>query len=315
VIVDHCSLSWSLDESLSFTKSTSLVTAQWCIISEGLNPNHHGYGSLIAPSADSQISFHHNLYADNYGRCPRVGSRGRVNFLFDYRNNVLFNWGTGYDWGAWAVYGKEEAENVDVNYIGNVSIAGADTSIEATLASGFHPRFELTTSGFRQAAFSSHAKSSRIHQSGNLIDSNVNGTLDATDTGWKMINGVYTRMEVPFPVAMPYAVATEPAARALESVLRHAGAWPRDTVDTRVVDGVRKQSGRIIKSQSEVGGWPDLRLSPPPQDTDGDGLPDEWERAHGLNPAYPSDAARIARDGSGYANIEIYVNSLLPSAP
>ena len=312
VIVDHCSLSWSLDENFSFTKATSRVTAQWCIISEGLNPNHHGYGSLIAPSTNSLMSFHHNLYANNYGRCPRVGSRGRVNFLFDYRNNVLFNWGTGYDWGAWGVYGKEETEGVDINYIGNVSIAGADTSIEATLASGFHPRFELTTEGFRRAALSSHAKSTRIYQSDNRIDSNVNGKLEARDTGWEMVYGVYTRMDKPFAVAPLYAVTTEPADRAYESVLQHAGAWPRDVVDARVVDGVHKQSGRIIRSQSEVGGWPELKALPAPRDTDGDGLPDEWERAHGLDPADPSDASKPAKNGGGYSNIEVYANGLVP---
>lgn len=142
VIVDHCSMSWGLDENCSFTKSTRDVTAQWCIISEGLNPKHHGYGSLIAPGADCRMSFHHNLYADNFGRCPRVGSRGMIQFLFDYRNNVNFNWGTGYDWGAWAVYGKAEDENVDINFVGNYSVAGPDTSIEATLAKGFTPRFD-----------------------------------------------------------------------------------------------------------------------------------------------------------------------------
>src|SRR4051812_49344308 len=145
VIVDHCSVSWGLDENFSFTKSTTNVTAQWCIISEGLNSKHHGYGSLIAPDADSRMSFHHNLYADNYGRNPRVGSRGPINFLFDYRNNVIFNWGTGYDWGVWAVYGNEQGENVDMNFVGNYSIAGPDTSIEATREKVFSPRFELTT--------------------------------------------------------------------------------------------------------------------------------------------------------------------------
>jgi pectate lyase len=317
VIVDHCSLSWGLDENFSFTKSTTNVTAQWCIISEGLNPKHHGYGSLIAPDVDCQMSFHHNLYANNYGRNPRVGSRGQTKFLFDYRNNVLFNWGTGYDWGAWAVYGNETGENVNMNYVGNYSIAGLDTSIEATLAAGFHPRFETSNEGFRKSALASHAKTSRIFQSGNKIDSNVNGKLDGTDTGWGMVFGVYTKVENPWDVAAAFAVTTESSDAAYEHVLACAGAtpWRRDAADRRVVEGVRNQNGRLIFSQAKVGGWPELKSTPPPLDTDKDGIPDEWEMAHGLNPKDGSDASKPAKDGSGYSNIEVYVNSLCLKCP
>lgn len=313
IIVDHCSISWGLDENFSFTKSTTDVTAQWCIISEGLNPKHHGYGSLIAPDVDSRMSFHHNLYADNFGRNPRVGSRAHIDFVFDYRNNVIFNWGTGYDWGVWAVYGNEEVENVDFNFVGNYSIAGPDTSIEATREKGFSPRFDLTTDGYRRAALSSNRKTSRIYQSGNRSDSNVNGKLDGKDIGWDMVNGLYTRSDTPFPVPEPYAVATEPANEAYERVLQSAGAmpWRRDAVDRRVVEGVRAQSGRIINSQSQVGGWPELKGMPAPVDLDGDGLPDEWELAHGLDPKKPADSSQLAKDGSGYSNLELYLNRLV----
>jgi pectate lyase len=313
VMVDHCSVSWGLDENLSFTKSTRNVTAQWCIISEGLNPKHHGYGSLIAPDADCQMSFHHNLYADNFGRCPRVGSRGMIHFLFDYRNNVNFNWGTGYDWGAWAVYGKAEDENVDINFVGNYSVAGRDTSIEATLARGFSPRFELSTEGFRQAALSSHQKTSRIYQCGNKIDSNVNGKLDGADTGRGMVYGVYTRMEAAFPIPAEWAVRTDPVDIGYQQVLANAGAtpWRRDVVDARVVQGVHDQTGKVINSQKEVGGWPELKSTAAPLDSDGDGIPDEWEKAHGLDPHNPADGNTAAPNG--YTHLEIYLNSLHPA--
>jgi pectate lyase len=313
VIVDHCSISWGMDENFSFTKAIKNVTAQWCIISEGVNHKHHGYGSLIAPEgADCEMSFHHNLYADNFGRNPRVGSRGRINFLFDYRNNVIFNWGTGYDWGVWAVYGNEEVENVDMNFVGNYAIAGPDTSIEATREKGFSPRFELTTAGYRQAALSSNHKTSRIYQSGNKIDSNVNGELDGIDNGWNMVNGVYTKMDEAFPIAAEFAVKTEPVDRAYQHVLAYAGAtpWHRDAVDARIVEGVRKQTGRVMDSQKEVGGWPELKSTPAPLDSDGDGIPDTWEKAHGLNPKDASDASKPAKDGGGYSNIEVYINGL-----
>jgi hypothetical protein len=201
-----------------------------------------------------------------------------------------------------------------MNFIGNSSIAGLDTSIEATRAKGFSPRFNLTTAGYRQAALSSNRKTSRIYQSGNKIDSNVNGKLDGIDNGWSMVNGVYTQMDAPFPVPNTFAVMTEPVDQAYEHVLSSAGAfpWRRDAVDSRIVEGVRNQTGRVINSQSEVGGWPELKSTPAPRDSDGDDIPDEWEKAHGLNPNDARDAASPARDGSGNSNLEIYLNSLIP---
>jgi hypothetical protein len=203
-----------------------------------------------------------------------------------------------------------------MSFVGNYAIAGPDTSIEATRAKGFSPRFELTTEGYRQAALSSNRKTSRIFQSGNKIDSNVNGKLDGIDNGWNMVNGVYTRMDAPFPIPTAFAVTTESADQAYDHVLSSAGAfpWRRDAVDSRVVEGVGNQTGRIINSQGEVGGWPELKSAPAPLDSDGDGIPDEWEKVHGLNPNDPHDAANPARDGSGYSNLEIYLNSLIPPA-
>jgi hypothetical protein len=240
----------------------------------------------------------------------RAGSRGQLKFVFDYRNNVQFNWGTGYDWGAWAVYGNEQGESIDFNFIGNYSIAGSDTSIEATREHGFSPRFETSTEGFRNSALASHAKTSRIFQQGNRIDSNVNQELDGKDTGWKMVYGTYTKLDAPVAVPAEFAVKTDSAEEAYRTVLAKAGASPRDQVDARVIKGVRDQNGRIVFSQSEVGGWPALASGTAPRDSDQDGIPDEWEKAHGLNPNDATDSGKITE--SGYSNLEIFLASLAP---
>lgn len=83
----------------------------------------------------------------------------------------------------------------------------------------------------------------------------------------------------------------------------------RDAVDARVVAGVQDRSGRIIDSQTDVGGWPDLAPGAPWIDSDGDGLPDDWERAHGLDPHDPSDGA-ADHDGDGFTNLEDWLNAL-----
>ena len=77
----------------------------------------------------------------------------------------------------------------------------------------------------------------------------------------------------------------------------------------QLVETCARRTGSIIDSQWEVGGWPEYRGGAPPPDSDRDGMPDAWEKAHGLNPRDASDAARD-RDGDGYTNIEEYINSL-----
>ena len=81
-------------------------------------------------------------------------------------------------------------------------------------------------------------------------------------------------------------------------------------MDNRVIDGVRTKTGRLITSQKEVGGWPKLEGATAPADTDSDGMPDAWEISHKLNPNDAADASKMAADGTGYTNIETYLNSL-----
>jgi hypothetical protein len=84
----------------------------------------------------------------------------------------------------------------------------------------------------------------------------------------------------------------------------------RDAADARLVGHVRSRSGKLIDSQAEVGGWPQLKSGPAPVDSDGDGMPDDWEKQRGLNPRDPSDGAGDA-DKNGYTNIEEYLNGLV----
>jgi hypothetical protein len=87
----------------------------------------------------------------------------------------------------------------------------------------------------------------------------------------------------------------------------------RDAVDRRVVEQVRRGTGRIIDSPDDVGGWPTYRTGLPRPDRDADGVPDEWELQHGFNPADASDGRQDA-DGDGYTNLEEYLNGTSPQA-
>jgi hypothetical protein len=98
VILDHCSAGWSVDECLSPSGGIADITVQWCLIAESLNHSvhskgAHGYGSLVR--AIGGVSLHHNLWAHNHGRNPRLGDNyNKPPYpTFDVRNNVMYNYG------------------------------------------------------------------------------------------------------------------------------------------------------------------------------------------------------------------------------
>jgi hypothetical protein len=88
-------------------------------------------------------------------------------------------------------------------------------------------------------------------------------------------------------------------------------------VDERVIASVRTGKPAfgdgIIDSLADVGGWPEYRPAPAAGDADRDGMPDAWERSHGLDPADPADAASDS-DRDGYTAVEEYLNGTDPSA-
>lgn len=304
VIVDHVSASWSIDESLSVTDSDR-VSVQWSFITESLNlschpEGRHGYGSLIRYGS-GRVSYHHNLYAHHFNRNPRVGD----NITLDFVNNVI------YDWGTDASYSGGAAEGITkVNYIGNYLVAGPNTPAAK-----------------RNRAFNGGSLNTWIYQDGNVIDGNVNGVHDGTNTGWAMFVNQYTPQAAPVnPATADEAGVKETpdslvditptdAEAAYNMVLLNAGSSrKRDAVDLRIFNEVRSETGAMINSQNDVGGFPLLNSLPAPVDTDQDGLPDTWENQNGLNANDPADAALIAPNG--YSNLENFVNSnlLAPTA-
>ena len=286
VILDHVSASWSVDETLSVTESNN-VTVQWSFITESMKQSchekgAHGYGSLIRYGS-GVVTYHHNLYAHHDSRNPRLGD----NVGLDFVNNVIYNWG-----GESGYSGAAEEGSPRLNYVGNYLVAGPQT----------------TSSKLR--AFNGGGATTLIHQSNNFLDGDKDGTRDGADNGWVMFIGAYTRRE-PARFEFPQ-VTTNDAATAYELVLKTSGSsLRRDSADTRVAGEVRGETGRHINSQNEVGGFPFLNPGPALNDSDGDGIPDEWESHHGLNPTDGADG-RVVGAG-GYTNLERYLNDLVPT--
>ncbi|HTD93798.1 MAG TPA: hypothetical protein VK644_08305 [Chitinophagaceae bacterium] len=312
IIIDHCSMSWSTDEVFSLYGGDS-TTLQWNIISEPMNYSyhfetgdkdyeHHGYGGIWG---GSHLSAHHNLFAHCNSRNPRFnGTRlGATEELVDYRNNVIYNWGGN------TVYGGEGGQ---YNIVGNYYRYGPSTSkgVRFRVLNPF--RQEKPEIGF-----------GKFFVEGNFVD----GAEDVSSNNWLGIvmnnNGTEADKKEAI-VSAPFLVLALPvqtAKDAYDQVLKLAGAsFARDTLDMRIISDVKNRTGGFIDVQGgfphgtsydlTVGAWPALRTISAKKDSDKDGIPDQWESAHGLNPSNAKDASRFSANGS-YTNIELYLNSLL----
>jgi hypothetical protein len=333
VIIDHVSASWGLDENMSLYRHvynrngekplklpTVNITIQNSIFSEALDTYNHAFGSTIG---GHNSSFMRNLWANNVARNPSVGMDGDFNFV----NNVIFNW-----WNRSADGGDHRSL---YNFINNYYKPGPITPVGKPISY----RILKPESGRSPDTRNKYGKA-YVH--GNIVEGNEAVTKDNWNGGVQiedhpnagaLIDSI--RVDKPFP--MP-KVTIVPAQQAYDYVLANAGATlpKRDAVDERIVRVVKtgkieynenaegvaatrflkrrlppdsyKQG--IISDISQVGGYPEYKGTPY-KDSDNDGIPDSWEKAHGLNPNDPSDSPQIAKNGGGYSNIEVYLNSLV----
>ena len=321
VIVDHCSVSWGMDENISLYRymkrmpdgsrvklPAENITIQWCISSEALNPRNHAFGGTWG---GRDATFHHNLFACNTGRNPSIGMGGE----FDYRNNVIFNWRHR------TMDGGDETSLVNV--INNYYKPGPATNANmcSTIArieqrNMYSPGRQWEVGGwYPQAA----PRPGKWYVAGNVVEGYPEIAADNWK-GMKLLDGDGTldmaRVNSPFE---GWPVRQQTAEEAFRSVLAKAGATRprRDAVDARIIELVRtgrQMTGNgIINDPREVGGYPEYSFCPDdvPVDTDGDGMPDEWEIAYGFDPNDSSDGAQDA-DGDGYTNVEEYLNGTGP---
>jgi len=310
-IIDHCSISWTLDESFS-SRGAKNITLQRTLISEALNEaghkryppgTQHGYAASIGGDIGS---FHHNLLAHCAGRNwslagglskPKNEYAGRL----DLRNNVVYNWKSrATDGGAH-----------EVNFVNNYYKPGPATAFFFAL----------------NAQYGGFPGSQQYYFDGNVMPGHFDltnqtaGRKASTERGGQVPTEYSPWVEKPF---FDSHVKTHTAAEAYANVLTNVGCnFPMlDEHDTRVIaearDGTAKFKGGktglpgLPDSQEDVGGWenyPEMKRAAD-WDTDGDGIPDNWEKQHGLNPA---DAADGIKDliADGYTNLEKYLNSLV----
>lgn len=296
IILDHCSASWSLDEVLSAsTRHPNLtnVTVQWCYITEGLNPDKHGFGSLIRGTGGAKYSFLYNLYAHNRGRNPRPGNYNSNPFdedpeglLLDFRNNVIYNWSGGH-----AGYNADEISVTRLNYVNNYLVPGTDSNPTGIAYS--------TGSPYNRGYFANNYYNHALPEDP--------WSLIEFKSSWTDEQIKAYKMDEPFETGM---IKNVDAVTSYKIVLKNGGASlpGRDAVDNRIVNDVKTLSGKIVKSQEEVGGWPVYNSGRSPADTDMDGMPDAWEDEKKLDNTNPDDRNNI--DSDGYSMLEKYLNSI-----
>ena len=268
LIMDHCSISWGPWDDVHITDANN-ITWQNCIIAEGIDPQR--FGAITDGTRNWTIS--HCLWIDNKSRNPKMKC------YVQYYNNVVYNYAMG------VVGGHSAADNYQ-DLMNNYFIAGPD---------GSYKYFDQWT------------ETDHLDSSGNYYDGNCDGILNGiliTD-----YNGA-TAMSSPYlPQTMPMNL--ESAEQAYYNIVAGVGASiVRDVHDQRYIEQLTSlgTKGAFISSEQDVGGIGTVENGAPLMDTDQDGMPDEWEEQHGLNPNV-DDAAKYDF-GNGYTNSENYVNTI-----
>ena len=270
VILDHCSISWGRWDNVHI-KDANNITYQNCIISEGIKPQR--FGAITDGTRNWTIS--HCLWTNNKSRNPKMKC------YLQYYNNVVYNYGIG------IVGGHSAADNYQ-DVMNNYFITGP-------------------SSGSSNKYFDQWTETDHLYSTGNYTDDNRDGKLNGrliTD-----YNGATPMQQPNLKCQAPMNL--EPAEDAFYAVMEHAGASRvRDSHDLRIIEQLASlgTKGAFIANEQDVGGIGTLAGADAPADSDGDGMPDEWEKANGTDPD-KADANGDA-DGNGYTNIEDYVNSL-----
>jgi len=342
VIVDHCSMSWSTDECVSFYNCDHF-TLQWCIISESLrlsthDKGAHGYGGIWG---GTNTTFHHNLMAHHDSRTPRFGPGQNIAphiETVDHRNNVNYNHGNTYG-----------GEGMNINMVNNYFKPGPASNTGTARGRIISFDKDKNVGSIRYNVWG------RLYVDGNVVNDGKNdiNCTRATNDNWNY--GVFNqfhssygtvsaadkagiKMDAPFKIYALHGnskvdsyVTTHSAQKAYEKVLDFAGAsLRRDTHDARIINETRTgtttfkglnpansgaypkpgilDSHRDIKPANAPEGWtpwPVLNQTEAEADVNRDGIPDAWLAAN-----FPGKFANDLNE-EGYTLLEVYLNSLV----
>jgi pectate lyase len=304
IILDHLSLSWGNDEVIDLYNSHD-ITVQWCTIEESDDKGHdkgeHNYGIISAAENSGAVSVHHNLWAHHSRRVPCMAPY-RENSADDFCNNLIYNCRGGY-----TDDGHGNRAKSPVNLRNNYYRRGPQTIGRMyPYALSTFMDYYVKDNYFEDWGYQDHPRSWKPpNQPGGVpkwIQFNNNGN------------------EINEPGQVP-PITTQDAKEVYDLVLAKAGCWPRDHITKRTIEDVKNGTGSWGRNgplePSDEWFMEGLIKTVPPLDTDGDGMPDAWEKTLGLDPKNPSDANKIVLPGASKDNrhqdftfIEFYINEL-----
>ncbi len=268
VIIDHVSASWASDELINGYGDNDAITISNSIFSYGI-PRHDKCALLASdPKGPQRLSFIGNVCAHNGDRNPDINFP--PDSCVEVINNVLYNAQSQFA-EVWESFGGSP-----VSIVGNTFVAG--------------PNSNSRTQGIARNTIGSSG-TAQIY----LWDNEFRGNFDHVSSSART-----ALVESP-PCAM--TIQPQQAGRAYDDVLAKAGAWPRDTIDTKVISDIRNRSGRIVKQPGRISALPGGK---PYSDFDKDGMDDNWEVSHGANPQLADTWADS--NGDGVPNFENFLS-------
>ena len=321
VILDHLSVSWTTDDCIAIWRQTGVpdihsVTTSWSIFSEPLaaQATVFSIGSSTSTDGMDNIDFHHNLAGWGTHRMPH-----HSNHLFRYVNNITYNY---------SFRGYQCDDGCELDVISNIWKAGPandasvrEMAVDPDLASN-------NASGIPSIYFTGNKGP---HHS----DPDTNGWPDMV---WEVdgFNGPFLGTPLSDPTyrrLSPLAAQTFPItathANSLETLLlAHVGnsrrlsclgEWEmrRDAVDARLIGEYNEGTGIAAPSdETSVGGYPTISGGTACVDTDGGGVPDEYEDANGMNKASSADDQATQSGGpcDTYTKLDCFLAGLQLSA-
>lgn len=252
VIIDHCSMTWSMEECLT-AYDTDYTTVQWCIIGEGLynSKNEKGARAYATQWGGEHSTMHHTLITNSMSRSPRFnGVRNVSNNPGDhdqhvdseFANNVMFNWGTN-NGGSYGGENNPACNGYNRVYmINNYWRPGPNAGSSRYFTSPSSPYGEYYLSGNKFELSSKYAPNSTAWSDTELAKVNADnyyGAKEGSNSRGINITGTtntetYLLKELPYTLSgMTYETADD----AFKSVTAKAGAsLPRyDEVDSRLL--------------------------------------------------------------------------------
>ncbi len=291
IVIDHCSIYWPDGPAVMFWGHVKDATLQWCLL-DGLGS---GKG-LEAATDDGKGAQLRNVTVRNsaFAHCVQASPSLFADGPFHLVNNVI------YDWKNFGTAIQNFGNGTRVNLIGNQYVRGPLSNRD---------RYAVALEAKRNP-------DGHVY----VLDNIGPYRTDSRQPDWAIVGSGYIAdrthyWTVPAPLSLqkttPWPDSPIPAqafssGKTIETVLASVGANrpERSNADSDAVTEIKR--GRKSMSASRLDELPESTQAS--QDTDRDGMPDAWEKDEKLDPKDPSDANQPHRSGSGYSNLEEYLN-------